>query len=125
MPSVRSVNDKPHISLIDESFTVKLRRHNIIQGLYGYRPLLLETLVDPQFRGTSYRAANWIYVGETRGRGPMDQHHEAHGRAVKRIYIYPLCRDVKRLHQTPPRDRNQRGLIRLTHLATATAAALC
>jgi hypothetical protein len=25
----------------------------------------------------------------------MDQHHEAHGRAVKRIYIYPLCRDVQ------------------------------
>jgi len=26
----------------------------------GYRPLLLETLVDAQFRGTSYKAANWI-----------------------------------------------------------------
>ncbi len=64
--------------------------------LYGYRPLLLETLVDAQFRGTSYRAANWIYLGETRGRGRMDQHHEAHGRAVKCIYIYPLCRDVQR-----------------------------
>jgi len=64
--------------------------------LYGYRPLLLETLVDAQFRGTSYRAANWIYLGETRGRGRMDQHHEAHGRAVKCIYIYPLCRDVPR-----------------------------
>ena len=66
------------------------------ERLYGYRPLLLETLVDAQFYGTSYRAANWIYLGETRGRGRMDQHHEAHGRAVKRIYIYPLCRDVQR-----------------------------
>ena len=64
--------------------------------LYGYCPLLLETLVDAQFRGTSYRAANWIYLGETRGRGRMDQHHEAHGRAVKCIYIYPLCHDVQR-----------------------------
>jgi len=26
----------------------------------------------------------------------MDQYHEAHGRSVKRIYIYPLCRDVQR-----------------------------
>jgi hypothetical protein len=26
----------------------------------------------------------------------MDQHHEAHGRAVKLIYVYPLCRDVQR-----------------------------
>ena len=64
--------------------------------LYGYRPLLLETLVDAQFRGTSYRAANWIYLGDTRGRGRMDGNHEAHGRAVKQIYVYPLCRDVQR-----------------------------
>lgn len=66
------------------------------ERLYGYRPLLVETLVDSQFRGTSYQAANWTYVGETRGRGRMDDHHEAHGRAVKRIYIYPLCRDAQR-----------------------------
>jgi Bacteriocin-protection, YdeI or OmpD-Associated len=51
------------------------------------------TLVNVQFRGTSYKAANWIYLGETRGRGRMDQHHEAHGCAVKRIYVYPLWRD--------------------------------
>jgi hypothetical protein len=37
----------------------------------------------------------WLYLGETRGRGRMDQHHEAHGRAVKRIYVYPLCRNVQ------------------------------
>jgi hypothetical protein len=66
------------------------------ERLYGYRPLLLETLVDAQFCGTSYQAANWTCLGETRGRGRMDQHHEAHGRAVKRIYIYPLCRDARR-----------------------------
>jgi Domain of unknown function (DUF4338) len=66
------------------------------ERLYGYRPLLLETLVDARFRGTSYQAANWTYLGETRGRGRMDQYHEAHGRSVKRIFIYPLCRDVQR-----------------------------
>jgi hypothetical protein len=66
------------------------------ERVYGYRPLLLETLVGAQFRGTSYRAANWLSLGETRGRGRMDQHHEAHGRSVKRIYVYPLCRDAKR-----------------------------
>lgn len=75
------------------------------ERLYGYRPLLLETLVDAQFRGTSYQAANWTYLGETRGRGRMDQHHEAHGRAVKRIYVYPLCRDAQRrlAQDTTPR----------------------
>jgi hypothetical protein len=65
--------------------------------LYGYRPLLLETLVDPaRFRGTSYRAANWIYLGKTQGRGRMDRAHASHGRAVKDIYTYPLSRNVRR-----------------------------
>ena len=67
------------------------------EHLYGYRPLLLETIVAAQFRGTSYRAANWIYLGETTGRGRIDRHHEAHGRAVKRIYVYQLRRDAQRL----------------------------
>lgn len=63
---------------------------------YGCRPLLLETLVDAvRFRGTCYRAANWIHVGPTAGRGRMDREHTAHGRAVKDIYVYPLVRDVR------------------------------
>jgi hypothetical protein len=71
---------------------------------YGYRPLLLETLVDPaRFRGTSYRAANWIRLGQTQGRGRMDRANEAQGRAVKEIYVFPLCRDVRgRLCQSQP-----------------------
>jgi hypothetical protein len=66
------------------------------ERLYGYRPLLLETFVDARFRGTSYQAANWIYLGRTRGRGRMDQHHKADGRAIKRIYVYRLCCDAQR-----------------------------
>ncbi len=63
------------------------------EKLYGYRPLLLETLVDAgRFRGTCYRAANWIYLGQTTGRGRMDRQHAAHGEAVKDLYVYPLCR---------------------------------
>ncbi len=63
---------------------------------YGYRPLLLETLVDAaRFRGTCYRAANWIHVGQTAGRGRMDREHKAHGQAVKDIYVYPLVRDAR------------------------------
>ncbi len=39
---------------------------------YGHRPLLLETLVDARrFRATCYRAANWLHVGQTAGRGRM------------------------------------------------------
>lgn len=63
---------------------------------YGSRPLLLETLVDTtRFRGTCYRAANWIHVGQTVGRGRMDREHKADGRAVKDIYVYPLVRDAR------------------------------
>lgn len=70
---------------------------------YGYRPLLLETLVDgSRFKGTCYRAANWIYLGQTQGRGRMDRDHQAHGRAVKHIYVFPLCRHVRRRLCQPP-----------------------
>jgi hypothetical protein len=63
---------------------------------YSYRPLLLETLVDGRrFRGTCYRAANWIRIGQTQGRGRMDREHRAHGLAPKDIYLYPLCRNVQ------------------------------
>jgi hypothetical protein len=46
------------------------------EGLYGYCPLLLETLVDLQVRGTSHKASNWIYPGRDAGTvtGRMDQH---------------------------------------------------
>lgn len=67
------------------------------QSLYGYRPLLLETLVDcSRFRGTMYRASNWIYLGKTQGRGRMDRDHAGHGRAIKDIYVYPLCCNARR-----------------------------
>jgi len=66
------------------------------EARYGYRPLLLETLVDAaRFRGTCYRAANWIQVGQTAGRGRMDREHKAHGQAIKDIYVYPLVRDAR------------------------------
>lgn len=67
---------------------------------YGCRPLLLETLVDTErFAGTCYRAANWISVGKTKGRGRMDRHSRA-GLPVKQIFVYPLCRRVQlRLRQ--------------------------
>lgn len=64
---------------------------------YGVEPLLLETLVDPrQFTGTSYRAANWIEVGVTSGRGRMDRENARHGEAPKRVFVYPLVSDAAR-----------------------------
>jgi len=66
------------------------------QTHYGHRPLLLETLVDAErFRGTCYRAANWICVGQTAGRGRMDREHKSHGQSTKDIYLYPLLRNAR------------------------------
>lgn len=60
------------------------------QQAYGYRPLLLETYVESKrFAATCYRAANWIHVGRTRGRGRQDRDHRAR-QAIKDIYLYPL-----------------------------------
>ena len=70
---------------------------------YGYSPLLLETLVDlSRFNGTCYRAANWIALGQTTGRGRMDRHHKALG-TQKQIFVLPLHRHVQlRLCNTLP-----------------------
>lgn len=58
---------------------------------YGYRPVLLETFVDPeQYEGTCYQAANWIGLGRTTGRGRMDRRHARHGFRPKLVYVYPL-----------------------------------
>lgn len=59
---------------------------------YNYRPLLLETFVEKQrFAGVCYKAANWICVGQTRGRGKWDRQN-ACDKPVKTIWLYPLDR---------------------------------
>ncbi len=72
------------------------------QQSYGYEPALLESFVDPErFAGISYRAANWVEVGETRGRGRQDREHACAG-TKKKVFVYPLC----------PRWREQLGVVR-------------
>ena len=71
---------------------------------YGYTPMLLETLVDTaRFNGTCYRAANWIDLGKTSGRGRMDRHHRNHI-VPKTIFVLPLCRRVQQVlcNSDPP-----------------------
>jgi len=68
------------------------------QKRYNYRPVLLETFVDTKFKGTSYKAANWIKVGKSSGR-------RSTGKKV--IYLYPLCPNWKEILNRKP----ERGII--------------
>lgn len=62
---------------------------------YGHRPVLLETFVErDRFLGTCYRAANWIDVGETKGRGKLDR-FRTQVLPVKRVLLYPLHRAAR------------------------------
>jgi hypothetical protein len=67
------------------------------QQQYGYRPVLIETFVElPRFRGTCYHAANWVYVGETKGRGKLDTRNEAK-LPKKAIWLYPLAKNFRKI----------------------------
>lgn len=62
------------------------------QTRYGYKPVLLETFVEKnRFHGTCYRAANWIHVGTTQGRGKLDRYN-LYQLPVKDIFLYPLSK---------------------------------
>jgi hypothetical protein len=76
------------------------------QGAYGYAPVLIETFVQtPRFTGASYKAANWIHVGTTKGRGKLDRYNED-ALPVKDVYLSPLRRatSVCSAHQHPRPD---------------------
>lgn len=66
------------------------------QSLYHHPIYFLETFVDPQrFAGTCYRAANWILLGRTTGRGKDDQTNRPN-RSLKDLWGYPLVSDFRR-----------------------------
>jgi hypothetical protein len=69
------------------------------QQRYGYRPVLLETFVESaRHRGTCYKAANWIHVGQTAGRGKKSLQHQPI-LPVKDIWLYPLCKSFRAVLQ--------------------------
>jgi hypothetical protein len=66
------------------------------QALYEHPVYLLETFIDPdRFAGTCYRAANWIYLGLTTGRGKDDQTNRPN-RSLKQLFAYPLRPNFRR-----------------------------
>jgi len=62
---------------------------------YGYKPWLIESFVDTKmFTGACYRAANWICVGKTKGRGRQDRQNKSE-LSQKDIYLYPIAHDFR------------------------------
>ncbi len=65
------------------------------QRRYGYRPVLMESFVEKgRFKGTCYKAANWIYVGHTKGRGKLGPAGKQ-SVPVKDLWLYPLARNFR------------------------------
>ena len=65
------------------------------QHRYGYRPLLLETFVEKdRFTGACYRAANWLHVGQTQGRGKLGPSGKQ-SVPIKDVWLYPLGKGFK------------------------------
>lgn len=62
---------------------------------YNHPVHLLETFVEKErFKGTCYQAANWKYVGDTKGRGKLDIKKE-YKLPIKSIWLYPLTESYR------------------------------
>lgn len=67
------------------------------QGHYGYQPVLLETFVErDRFAGTCYKAANWVLVGQTKGRGKLGPAGKI-SVPIKDLWLYPLERNFRHI----------------------------
>ena len=67
------------------------------ERIYGHPVYYLETFIDPErSRGTCYRAANWIALGLTTGRGKASNSHQPN-RSFKQVLGYPLEKHFRRL----------------------------
>ena len=67
------------------------------QQMYGHPIYFLETFVDPErFRGTCYRAANWVLLGQTTGRGKQSNSYVPN-RSIKEVLGYPLTKRFREL----------------------------
>jgi hypothetical protein len=67
------------------------------ERIYEHPVHFAETFVYPErFRGTCYRAANWVWLGQTTGRGKDDLTHQAN-RPVKDVLGYPLTKQFRSL----------------------------
>ena len=96
-PQVHCANLASHVLALCER-----RVGQDFERRYGLRPWMLESFVEtPTYEGSCYKAANWILVGQTKGRGRNGSHHA--GKSIKDVYLYPLVDDFQdRVGVKPP-----------------------
>ena len=84
----------PHLASMILALAARTLPHHWEQT-YGIRPVLLETFVETaRFQGTCYKAANWIHLGQTKGRGKLGPAGKQ-SVPVKDIWVYPLDRHFR------------------------------
>jgi len=72
------------------------------QTVFGHPVVLIETFVDPRwFRGTIYKAANWIYVGNTKGFHRTQKGYSATAQSPKMVFVKPLTANAQALLSRP------------------------
>ena len=85
-PSVRC----PHLASFVLGRILK-RLPEDFEARYGYRPWVVETYADRGYDGACLKAANFVYIGETAGRGRQDRHKD-YGKTVKTVFVHALDR---------------------------------
>jgi len=98
--------------------------HRISQdwsAAYGHPIVLLETFVDESHRGTLYRAANWQYVGDTRGFRRITGGYSATTQAPKKIFVRCLHPRARSLLTQSSLDTRYTGETRTPKLLLSAA----
>ena len=92
--------------LASKVLACNLRRLNADwQKAWGHPVWLAETFVDTsRFKGTCYRAANWLHLGQTAGRSRHANRYPHNG-VPKALFVYPLGRHAARALSTSPAER--------------------
>jgi len=89
MPGVHIKNLASHVL----SQSLRLLRQDWLR-IYGVEPYAVETFVDlSRNKGVCYKAANWQYVGETRGFGKVGNAFVYHGKR-KGVFVYIINRQL-------------------------------
>jgi hypothetical protein len=73
---------------------------------HAYRPVLIETFVDTtQYKGTCYRAANWLHIGETSGKDWKKEEDNKDG-TIKNLFVFPLNPHFRAILKNEPVSKN-------------------